>query len=144
MLEGKYLLFGDCYDDVNKIRKQCTSTSIADVMDNEALHVIVYEDKQPIACGRMLISEERYIFDHIYVINEKRNNKIGDFTVRLLIEKANLMCAKEIIVLCENDNKMFFESLGFLESKEPSNDNQEGIKMCLDLNNFFNGKKCCK
>lgn len=144
MLEGKYLLFGDCYDDVNKIRKQCISTSIADVMDNEALHVIVYEDKQPIACGRMLICEDRYIFDHIYVINEKRNNKIGDFTVRLLIEKANLMCAKEIIVLCEDNNKMFFETLGFLESKEPSKDNLEGIKMCLDLDIFFNGKKCCK
>ena len=144
MLEGKYLLFGDCYDDLNKIRKQCTSTSISDVMDNDALHVIVYEDKQPIACGRMLISEDIYIFDHIYVIKEKRNKKIGDFTMRLLIEKANLMCAKEIIVFCEENNKMFFESLGFLESKEPSNVNMEGIKMCLELDIFFNRKKCCK
>lgn len=143
MLEGKYLLFGDCYDDIYKIRKQCTSTSVLDAMDPEALHVIVYEDKQPISCGRMLIKENGYVFDNIYVIKEKRKNKIGDFTVRLLIEKANLLCAKEIKVSCEESNKLFFESLGFQEIKEPSNFNVTGIEMYLNISNFFNKQKCC-
>lgn len=144
MLEGKYLLFGDSYEDIYKIRKQCNSTSITDVMDRDALHVIVYEDAQPIACGRMIIKENKYIFDNIYVVKEKRKNKIGDFAVRLLIEKANLMCAKEIIVCCEDSNKLFFESIGFQERKEPSNSNLNGITMYLDLNTFFNKKKCCE
>lgn len=144
MLEGKYLLFGDSYEDIYKIRKQCNSTSITDVMDCDALHVIVYEDAQPIACGRMIIKESKYIFDNIYVVKEKRKNKIGDFTVRLLIEKANLMCAKEIIVCCEERNKLFFESLGFQERREPSNLDMSGIIMYLNLINYFNKKKCCE
>lgn len=144
MLEGKYLLFGDCYDDVYKIRKQCTSTSITDVMDREALHVTVYDDAQPIACGRMLIKENRYIFDNIYVVKEKRKNNIGDFTVRLLIEKANLMCAEEIIVSCEDSNKLFFESIGFQEHNEPSKFDLDGVIMYLDLTTFFNKKRCCE
>lgn len=144
MLEGKYLLFGDSYEDIYKIRKLCNSTSVTDVMDRDALHVIVYEDEQPIACGRMIIKEGKYIFDNIYVVKEKRRNRIGDFTVRLLIEKANLMCAKEIIVCCEDSNKLFFELIGFQECKEPSNLNFSGIVMYLDLITFFNKKKCCE
>lgn len=137
-------MFGDCYDDVYKIRKLCTSTSVTDVMDRESLHVIVYEDMQPIACGRMLIKDNRYFFDHIYVVKEKRKNKIGDFTVRLLIDKANLMCAKEVIVSCEDSNKLFFEAIGFQEHNEPSNFNLDGIIMYLDLTTFYNKKECCK
>lgn len=142
MLEGKYLLFGDSYEDVYTIRQLCNSTCVTDVMDREALHVIVYEDAQPISCGRMLIKENRYVFDNIYVIKEKRKKKIGDFTVRLLIEKANVMCAKEIIVCCEESSKLFFESIGFQESKEPSNFNEDEIGMYLNLNTFYK-KKCC-
>lgn len=144
MLEGKYILFGDCYDDVYEIRKQCTDSNVLDEMDREALHVIVYEDKNPIACGRMLINEVGYVLDNIYVIKEKRKNKIGEFVVQLLIEKANLMCAKEILVFCEDDNKVFFESIGFEECRQRFNTNKAEIVMYLDLNTYFSKNKCCQ
>ncbi|WP_455715656.1 GNAT family N-acetyltransferase [Anaerosporobacter sp.] len=145
MLEGKYLLFGDCFDDIIQVRNQCIdSRNVVDLMDSEAIHVIVYEDKEPIACGRMLIENDKAIFDHIYVIENKRRNKVGDFTLRLLIEKANVMCFGEIELRCDENNRKFFESLGFVEVKEPSNTYMDSIKMILDLDSLFNKKNCCK
>jgi predicted GNAT family N-acyltransferase len=145
MLEGKYLLFGDCYDDVIYVRKQCVSRkNVEDEMDNEAIHVIVYENKEPIACGRMLIQENKSIFDNIYVIEGKRRNKIGDFTLRLLIEKVNVMCIKEIVLWCQKENREFFKSVGFIEMKEISDNHINMIKMGLDVESFFNNKNCCK
>lgn len=145
MLEGRYLLFGDCYDDVIQVRKQCLAReNVEDEMDNEAMHVIIYENKEPIACGRMLIQENKSIFDHIYVIEEKRRHKIGDFTLRLLIEKANIMCFKEVVLWSEKSTRKFFESVGFKEMKEPSNTRMDMIKMHLELESFFSSKNCCK
>lgn len=145
MIEGKYLLFGDCYDDVIQVRNKCiVSGNVIDQVDSEAIHVIVYENKEPIACGRMLMEEDKAIFDHIYVIEGKRRNRVGDFTLRLLMEKANVMCCKSIELLCNNSNRKFFESVGFREVQEPSNIDMNNIKMSLNLESFFNNKGCCK
>lgn len=152
MIEGKYLLFGDNFDDVIQVRNQCIPNgNIVDSMDSEAIHVIVYENKKPIACGRMLIEEDKSVFDHIYVIEDKRRNKVGDFTLRLLIDKANVMCFKYIELWCNNCNRKFFESIGFIEVKnsfstnaDSTNIHMDSIKMRLSLELFFSKKNCCK
>ena len=111
MLEGKYLLFCDSLDDVLAVRKSCEGKSYRDDLDSESIHAIVYEHNKPIACGRMLIDNDIYAFDRIYVIEQKRNNKVGDFVLRLLIEKAYLMCAKEVYIKSNNSSKDFFIKL---------------------------------
>lgn len=146
MLEGRYLLFGDDYGDVIKVRNQCLDVDCNsnDSMDSEAIHVIVYENNHPIACGRMLIRGEDFLFDRIYVIESKRRNRVGDFVVRLLIEKANLMCAEDVLVSCKEDSRVFFESIGFRERRDLCDRNKDQVNMCLNLETFLNKKSCCK
>lgn len=139
MLEGKYLLFCDSLDDVIKVRQKCLIDPISDPLDNETIHVIVYEDKEPIACGRMLMNEDNFVFDNIYVIEEKRNAKIGDFVLRLLIERADLMCAEKVYLKSSPRSKEFFVRFGFEDVKEEGTD----YDLYLDIKKYLNRKSCC-
>ncbi|WP_167957625.1 GNAT family N-acetyltransferase [Anaerosporobacter faecicola] len=162
MLEGKYLMIGDPLNDVINVRKQVCGFDQQDSMDTEAIHVIVYENHIPVACGRLLIVHETFLLDGIYVIQEKRNEKIGDFVVRLLVEKAYLLNTETVNVICDSTNKGFFSKLGFIEIKSILTDlayavqEKEDIPFCmhiakekaicmkLDVVSFKTNHKCCK
>ena len=103
MLEGRYLFFGDDLTDARRIRyevfekEQKVPHEIEfDNLDDEAIHVVVYEDQKPVGTGRLLFDGENYKIGRIAVIKEERGKKYGDFVVRMLIDKAFLMGAKRV------------------------------------------------
>lgn len=147
MIEGKYLLFSDDFTDIFAVRKQCEEQDrkafVTDDLDEEAIHVIAYEDGIPIATGRLLMHSNSFEVSKVCVIPQKRNQKIGDFVMRLLIEKANTFSAKAIYCMITNvECESFFESFGF--KKEYEERKNLDRTMVLNLEQYYKNKKCCK
>lgn len=147
MIEGKYLLFSDDFTDIFAVRKQCEeykgSSFVKDDLDDEAVHVIAYEDGIPIGTGRLLMHSNSFEVDKICVIPQKRNQKIGDFIMRLLIEKANTFSARSIYCILTNPScESFFELFGF--EKEHEENKNDDRTMVLNLEQYYTNKKCCR
>jgi predicted GNAT family N-acyltransferase len=120
MLEGRYLFFGDDLTDARRIRyevfekEQKVPHEIEfDNLDDEAIHVVVYEDQKPVGTGRLLFDGENYKIGRIAVIKEERGKKYGDFVVRMLIDKAFLMGAKRVYANVQLHSEKFYETIGF-------------------------------
>lgn len=88
-----------------------------DSYDEQALHVILYEDQVPTATGRLLCSNE-YVIDKVYVKLNKRNKYYGDLVVKMLIDKAFNMGASEVFALVPVNGIGFFNSIGFSQLEE--------------------------
>lgn len=120
-LEGQYLYYGDDLTNVYKIREQVFQIEQninrdidLDYMDAESIHVIVYMDNTPVSTGRLFIKDKVFKIGRLAVLKDNRGNKLGDFTARMLIDKAFLMGADEIIISAQLEVKGFYERLGFL------------------------------
>ncbi|PKM51098.1 MAG: hypothetical protein CVV02_08080 [Firmicutes bacterium HGW-Firmicutes-7] len=99
-----------------------------DSLDQTALHVIVYEEKQPVATGRLLnIELNNYVIDKICVKINKRRLYYGDLVVKMLIDKAFNIGAKEVVALVPNDGIGFFTRIGFSIVDE----NNSVKKLCI-------------
>lgn len=150
MVEGKYLYYGNDLSYVFDIRKnvlikelKLEESKVFDNDDKEAIHALVYVDNKPTATGRLIIFEDTYVIDKVCVLKEERRKKYGDFVVRMLIDKAFLQGAEEIIIKVQIELYTFFEKFGFLviedkyrkyekEIKEVK-ENDEDIKKCITM-----------
>ena len=135
MIEGKILSYGDSLDDVFAIRKKVfveelgvPSEVVFDQLDSEAMHVLVYEEpvksnnridnnskdlKKAVATGRITLDGKVCKISNIAVLEEYRNKKYGDFTVRMLINKAFTAGVNEVIVKAFPNVIEFFQKIGF-------------------------------
>lgn len=147
-------MYGDNLDDVKYLREKCDTDCsenntkkamyLNNISEQDEIHVVVYENKLPIGCGSMTIIENTFWFTDINVIKEQRRKKVGDFILRLLIEKADLMNAKEIYIACTDNNKIFFQNFGFAPCVYPLKDIRNTIEnkannlhwMCLNLSKY--------
>ena len=130
-IQGKYLVGG--IDDIREclaIRKEVfggeqnfLSASTENVEDKEAIFVLGYEtnaqgEEIAVATGRLIILEERFKIGRIAVKKECRGKHYGEFIVRMLIEKAFSMGAKEVIVGAQAHAISFYERIGFIKQAE--------------------------
>lgn len=121
MIQGKYLFYNDDLSDAFKIREQVFQIEQNvdkeiefDQLDDEAIHVVVYEKDSPVATGRLLFDGKEFHIGRIAVLKEKRGKKYGDFTVRMLIDKAFLMGAEEVTLGAQLQVIDFYKKIGFI------------------------------
>lgn len=125
MISGVYIDGNKDIEDAVFVREQVfvneqhiPNNLVFDDFDNEAIHVIVYEDKKPVGTGRLVFDNGIYLIGRIAVLTDKRGNNYGDLVVKMLIQKAFDMGAEYIEVHSQIKAVMFYKKIGFIESSE--------------------------
>ena len=92
--------------------------------DGEYAHLVVYEDTIPVATGRMRwIGPKTVSIGRVCVKKSKRGQKLGDFLMRIMMEKAFQDGALEAVLDAQSYAVGFYERLGFVKGEaveEPS------------------------
>lgn len=130
-IQGKYLLGG--LNDISEcieIRKEVfggeqefLTAASEDSYDSSAIFVLAYEtdeegEKKSVGTGRLIFLGDRYKIGRIAVRKEYRGKKYGDFIVRMLVDKAFTMGAKEVYVGAQKHAIPFYEKIGFVKLEE--------------------------
>ncbi len=132
MIQGKLFSYGDDLSEIYNIRRKVFIEELAvpediefDDLDNEAIHVLVYEEasninsndmtkkKIPVATGRIVYEGDSCKIDHIAVLNNYRNLKYGDFTVKMLINRAFTAGISTVTLTAKKEIEGFFKKIGF-------------------------------
>lgn len=120
MIRGLYIHEEKDMKEINKIRKQvfCIEQQISEDIEfatspGENINLLVYDGEIPVATGQLCYEEEYYKIGHIAVLKEYRGKDFGDFVVRMLVDKALQMGAKEVHVIAQEYAKRFYEKIGF-------------------------------
>ena len=129
-VKGIYLNGTDDLSDVFKLRTKIFDSSETDFSnyfdidtslyaENLAIHSLVIDENEYVGCGSLYYDGEHFVLDRVGVLTEKRRQKIGDFLVRMLIDKAFQLGPNTVYVYCKEDVIPFFASIGFdIEKKE--------------------------
>lgn len=120
MIEAKWMLGTEELTDAFYIRKevfikeqQISEAIEYDEWDPKAFHVVVYEQGQPKATGRLIKQKDQYLLGRIAVLKEARGKGLGDLVVRMLIRKAFDLGATEVHIHAQISARPFYEKLGF-------------------------------
>ncbi len=144
LIQGKILSYGDDLSDVYEIRRKVFVDEMNileeeefDGQDDMAMHVIVYEEagsKKAVATGRIRFDGSVCEIDHIAVLKEYRNKKYGDFTVRMLLNKAFVAGIHDIKCIVFTNTIGFFEKIGFHRNNDIiMNNNHEFYEMSINM-----------
>ena len=130
-IQGRYLLGG--LHDISEclaIRKEVFGgeqqffvAASENLEDKDAIFVLAYEmnelgEEVPVATGRLIFLEDRFKIGRIAVKKECRGKHYGDFVVRMLLDKAFSMGAKEVFVGAQAHAISFYERIGFIKQEE--------------------------
>lgn len=123
LIQGKFLTYNDDLSEVFSIRRkvfveeqQIPDNIEFDEYDSEAMHVIVYEEagsKKAVATGRIIYDEQECQIGRIAVLKEFRGKKYGDFTVRMLLNRAFTAGIKEVTINSHQSVEEFYKKIGF-------------------------------
>lgn len=153
LTQGKYLYFGDDLSNVYHIRNEVFCKELGmkgederDGRDDSSVHVLIFsyvDTMKPVATGRISFDGDTYIIDKVCVLKEERNKYYGDFVVRMLVNKAVLSGAKEVLVETYSQNIEFYKKIGFTPSGNSYvKFNEEYIKLILRTESIC--KKCTR
>ncbi|MDF2611621.1 MAG: GCN5-related N-acetyltransferase [Lachnospiraceae bacterium] len=123
LIQGKMLSYGDDLSEVYAIRRkvfveeqQIPEYVEFDEFDEEAMHVIVYEEagsKKAVASGRIIYKGNSCEIGRVAVLKEYRCKKYGDFTVRMLLNKAFTAGINTVTLNSQISAVEFYEKIGF-------------------------------
>ena len=148
MIKGKYIGGDGDLSEPFSVRREvfCDEQGISpdaefDSMDKYAVHAIVYgEAGTPVATGRITFDGKTYMLGHIAVIKSARKSGYGDFTVRMLLDRAFMNGAHTVHVHAQLHAVPFYEKLGFTVcGDEMSEKGLPHLPMCLELKNVKSG-----
>ena len=130
-IQGKYLLGGlhdisECLAIRNEVfggEQQFLVAASENLEYKDAIFVLAYETNEvgeevPVATGRLIFLEDRFKIGRIAVKKECRGKHYGDFVVRMLLDKAFSMGAKEVFVGAQSHAISFYEKIGFERQEE--------------------------
>ncbi|NDL68082.1 GNAT family N-acetyltransferase [Anaerotalea alkaliphila] len=84
-----------------------------DGKDQDNWFVVVYEDDKPLATGRLLNEEGKYLAGRIAVLKEFRGQHLGDLVVKMLVDKAFTLGGEAVYLHAQTDALGFYETIGF-------------------------------
>ncbi|MBR3289926.1 MAG: GNAT family N-acetyltransferase [Clostridia bacterium] len=137
MIMGKYFMQGDDLAEPFAVRRAVfvqelglPESAVFDGADGDCIHALAYDDdKQPVAAGRLRLCDDgTFWIGYVAVLADKRRRKLGDFIVRLLLDRAFLCGAAEIFLTATPDSTPFFESIGFSAAGEKT---ENGVPMSV-------------
>lgn len=148
MVRGRFFSGQDDLTEILKIRKRVFQEELQidaaveeDGQDAYCMHVLGFEGDKPTAIGRISFDGWDFVISRVAVLPEYRGQKLGDFIVRMLIDKAMMSNAKEIQLEAFEENIPFFETIGFKAVESTGMlGNKTLIKMVLDTDSIH---KCC-
>ncbi|WP_342305425.1 GNAT family N-acetyltransferase [Methanolobus sp. ZRKC5] len=117
--------FSDAYKvrrDVFVIEQNIDENLELDEYDVISLHLVVYNDKIPVATGRIFEHDDSFTIGRICIIKEYRNRNIGKLLMKNLIEKTISMGAKELHLSSQLYATGFYKKFGFKEYGETYDD----------------------
>ena len=130
-IQGRYLLGGlhdisECLAIRSEVfggEQQFLVAGLENLEDKEAIFVLAYERNElgeeiPVATGRLIFLEDRFKIGRIAVKKQFRGKHYGDFVVRMLLDKAFSMGAKEVFVGAQVHAIPFYERIGFVKQEE--------------------------
>ena len=92
-----------------------------DDIDNNAYHLIIYENNRPIANGRLYkdnTKENAYIIGRLAVIKTYRNKHLGAKLMMLLEAQSKKLHANKISLSAQCQAQNFYEKLGYTPQGE--------------------------
>ena len=91
-----------------------------DSLDERSWHLLVQEGDEIVAIGRLTLDAEGcWKLGCIAVLPDFRGKHIGDFVVRLLVDRALSMPQAPIYVVAQQHAVEFYRRIGFVEEGEP-------------------------
>lgn len=152
MIEGKYLYgANDDLSDIFAIRREVFVKEMGireqeefDGYDTMAIHGIISVAGKKLGTGRLLYDGDQYRISHVCILKEERGKKYGDFLVRMLIDKAFLAGADEIVTGAAKETVSFYESIGFISFGEGYLDACGIVCVDMKLNKKTLKKECTK
>lgn len=152
MIKGRYLYGNDDdLSDVFAIRKEVfineynlSKEEEFDGFDTMCVHALISIHGKKIGTGRICFDGDEYRIGHICILKEEREKKYGDFLVRMLIDKAFLSGAKEVVVAATSDTIPFYEKIGFVKCAINDNDFYGTNYIEMKLNKKTLCKECKK
>lgn len=116
MIESKWD-FGENIAIIHDIRKAVNDAE-PDSLDTKSLHLILYNDKIPVACGSLFFDAGNYSLAHLCVLPEYQRQHIGDMLIKLLLVKGFRMLAERILCVVPPESTAFFKKYGFSSIRE--------------------------
>ncbi len=90
-----------------------------DEFDAMAMHVVVYDGKEPAGTGRLYYDGSMFRIGRVCVLKEKRGQRLGDMLVRLLLDRALNVNAPSIRIYARPELTEFYGKFGFTACGEP-------------------------
>lgn len=112
MIQGKWFAPGSDLSDVIPVRMAVFGRG-SDDRDAISWNVLVFEDSAPVAVGRIWWEDGFFRLGDIGVLEGRRNRRLGDLVLRLLLFKAQNHAAREVRLYSPLSVSGFFERLGF-------------------------------
>lgn len=115
-----------------------------DQYDHFAHHLIIYDGEKKIATGRLILKDDVFLIGRIAVLKESRGMQIGDLVVRMLLDRAFSIGAKEVSVHSLIELQPFYEKVGFKAVSEPFIEaTLEHINMTIKQTDISSACGCC-
>lgn len=150
MITGKWIRGIDDISDAKRVRtrvfveEQGFAEEIEfDRYDQIAWHAVLYDEGEPVATGRLYISEGLYRLGRICVNKDRRGQYLGDLLIRMLLKKAVDMRADAVWLDAQTRVKGFYEKFGFrAEGEEFDDEGVPHVKMKAKREDIAFPSKC--
>ena len=126
MIEGQFIVGIEGLKETGFIRSEIFTGDLKmpisvekDQYDHFAHHLIIKDGDKKVATGRLILKDGEFLIGRIAVLKEARGMQIGDLVVRMLMDRAFSMGAKEVFVHALISLQSFYEKVGFKAVSEP-------------------------
>lgn len=89
-----------------------------DDIDQEALHLVVFQDEQPIGCARMFVEDNCMVLGRIAVLKKYRHLHVGSQILSQLEQKAKKLGYFETILSAQVRASLFYKKNGYIQYGE--------------------------
>ena len=86
--------------------------------DGSTVFLLLYEDKKPLATGRLAKTQTGFKLGRIAVLKSERGKGLGKVLVTALCDKAESLGAPFVLVVAQLHAVEFYKKLGFTETGE--------------------------
>ena len=87
-----------------------------DEFDREAVHLVVYDQEDPIATGRLFVDNGMFKIGRICVLSDYRKQHVGSKVLAMLLDiaKENKGIKERVYVSAQTSAVSFYEKFGFI------------------------------